>query len=67
MAEQTLQEKLITELLDMRSSLSPREVAAAEEIRWLRSQITGIKESWNATPPEKAVKGAKGKHEVSNG
>ena len=64
----TLQEKLITELLDPRSALSPREVAAAEEIRWLRSQIRGIRESWNTEIPEpqKAPKDA-GKREAVNG
>jgi hypothetical protein len=62
----TLQEQLITELLDPRSALSPREVAAAEEIKWLRSQIPGVKESWNAPIPlQKAEQGAKGKREVS--
>ena len=65
--EITLQQKLITELLDPRSSASPREIAAREEILWLRSLVTGNYESWKATPPEKAEKGAKGKHEVSNG
>jgi hypothetical protein len=53
----TLQEQLITEILDPRSSLSPREVAAAEEIRWLRTQVPGIKESWNI-PAQKAGKDA---------
>jgi len=67
MPEQTLQEKLITELLDPRSSASPREIAAREEILWLRSLISGNCESWKATPPEKAEKGAKGKHGVSDG
>lgn len=61
----TLQEQLITELLDPRTSLTPREHAAAEEIRWLRSQVAGVQESWNApTPPQKADKDAKGKREV---
>lgn len=64
----SLQEQLITELLDPRSALSPREVAAAEEIKWLKSQINGVKESWNApTPPQKAEKDAKGKREVTDG
>ena len=39
MAEQTLQEKYIGELLDPRSALSPREVAAREEIIELRAQL----------------------------
>ena len=65
--EITLQEKLITELLDPRSSASPREIAAREEILWLRSLISGNFESWKAIPLEKAEKGAKGKHGVSNG
>ena len=54
----TLQEKLITELLDPRTAMTPREVAAGEEIKWLRSQITGVKESWN-TPPQKAKQDSK--------
>ncbi len=61
----TLQEQLITELLDPRFALTAREVAAAEEIKFLRSQITnGATESWNAsTPPQKADMDAKGKRE----
>jgi hypothetical protein len=61
----TLQEKLINELLDPRSSLSPRENAAAEEIRWLRSQIPGVNESWKL-PEQKAEQGAKGKREATD-
>lgn len=61
----TLQEQLINELLDPRSSLSPRENAAAEEIRWLRSQIPGVKESWKL-PEQKAEQGAKGKREATD-
>jgi hypothetical protein len=37
--DETLQEKYIRELLDPRSALSPREVAAAEEIRALRAKL----------------------------
>lgn len=60
MAEKTLQEQLITELLDPRTALTPREVAAAEEIKWLRSQVPGVKESWKALIPtsQKAEKGS---------
>ena len=39
MAEKTLQEKYIDELLDPRTALTPREVAAAEEIKALRAQL----------------------------
>ena len=62
-----LQKQLITELLDPRSALSPRENAAAEEIKWLRSQVKGVSESWNApTPPQNTAQGAKGQREVSD-
>jgi hypothetical protein len=37
---ETLHEKLIAELLDPRSALSPREIAAANEIRSLREKLT---------------------------
>ena len=57
MADKTLQETYITQLLDPRSALTPREVAAAEEILWLRSQIDGVQESWNApAEPKKSEK-----------
>lgn len=61
MATETLQEKLIAELFDPRNSLSPREHAAAEEIRALRAQL-GLK-----APAQKAAEepikpaGVKGK------
>ena len=42
----TLQEQYINELFDPRSSLSPREVAAREEIAALRKQL-------EKTPPVK--------------
>ena len=41
MAEITLQEQYINELFDPRSALSPREVAAREEIASLRAKLTG--------------------------
>lgn len=54
--EKTLQEVLITELLDPRSSASPREIAAREEILWLRSRLAAdeVFESWKYIPLEKA-------------
>lgn len=54
MTEETLQERYIRELLDPRSALSPREVAAREEIISLRAQLQ----------PQKAAKVAKAKQEV---
>lgn len=39
MAEETLQERYLRELFDPRASLSPREVAAREEIAHLREQL----------------------------
>lgn len=41
MAEETLQEKYIRELLDPRTALTPREVAAREEILALREKLEG--------------------------
>lgn len=58
MTEETLQDKFIKELLDPRSALSPREVAAREEILQLREQIK------NLHPIQKAID-AKGKREVA--
>jgi len=59
-----LQEKYITELLDPRTAKTPRENAAAEEIKWLRSMIVGeLFESWKI-PPKKAEKDARGAREV---
>lgn len=62
------QEQLITELLDPRTAKSARENAAAEEIKWLRSKVKGVKESWNDTSPtpEKAAKDS-GMSEVKSG
>ena len=42
MAEKTLHEKLIDELLDPRSALSPREIAAKNEIQTLRERIDAL-------------------------
>lgn len=53
MVEQTLQEKYIEELLDPRSALSPREVAAAEEIKELRRQLA---QKQTRKPSKKAEK-----------
>jgi len=39
MAELSIQEKYINELFDPRSALSPREVAAREEIATLRAKL----------------------------
>jgi len=55
---ETLQEKYIRELLDPRSALSPREVAAREEILLLRAQL-GIKPN-----QEEGKKDAEGRREV---
>lgn len=55
---ETLQEKYIRELLDPRSALTPREVAAAEEIKLLRSQLQ---------PDKKTFADAKGSREVKRG
>ena len=52
--DKTLHEKLIDELLDARSALSPREHAAANEIRALRAQLK---------PSQKAEKVAQGRQE----
>jgi hypothetical protein len=43
MTDETLQERFIRELLDPRSALSPREVAAREEILELRRQLDALK------------------------
>ena len=40
--DETLQDKFIRELLDPRSALSPREVAAREEILELRRQLAQL-------------------------
>lgn len=56
MADKSLQETYVEQLLDPRSALTPRENAAADEIRWLRSQIEGVRESWNAPAPKKSEK-----------
>ena len=42
MTDETLQERFIRELLDPRSALSPREVAAREEILELRRQLDAL-------------------------
>ena len=54
---ETLQEQYIRELLDPRSALSPREVAAREEILKLRAQL-GIKP--NQEEAEKDAAGGRG-------
>jgi len=41
MPEKTLHERLIDELLDYRTVLTPREAAAAWEIRVLRAELEG--------------------------
>ena len=58
---ETLQEQYLRELFDPRSALSPREVAAREEIRMLYAKL-GIH-----TPDEKAVEDAGKQHEVKRG
>lgn len=55
--EETLQERYLRELFDPRSALSPREVAAREEILALRAKLGMTK--------QEAVKDA-GKHEVKD-
>ncbi len=58
MPEETLQERYMRELFDPRSALSPREVAAREEIRNLREQLERLH------PTKKAVEDS-GQGEVS--
>lgn len=53
MADKTLQQQYLDELLDPRSALSPREVAAREEILALREQL---KEKHAKRPAKKAEK-----------
>jgi hypothetical protein len=60
MTEETLQERYIRELLDPRTAMTPREVAAREEILLLR-RLLDVK-----LPTKKAEKDS-GKGEVKRG
>ena len=63
MAEETLQERYLRELFDPRSALTPREVAAREEILALREIIdnlkrqSGQKAGKDSVPPSEVKRG----------
>lgn len=63
--EKTLHEKLIDELLDPRAALSPREVAAANEIRALREKLRLFDIPSNAKPLLESSKGRRVKREAA--